>query len=152
MPDPVSFTSTSPRFGLPLLFAAQTQKEFFVNQAHALTDLLLHPAVEGEADTPPAEPEDGETWLVGNGASEQWSGHSGCLASFQAGSWVFARPRDGLRMLDKATGQDIRYHSEWIRAEAPSAPTGGSNVDLEARASIVALIEALVSAGVLRAP
>jgi hypothetical protein len=149
MPDPISFTSASARYGLPLLFAGQAQKEFFVNQALALTDALLHPAIEGEADDPPAAPEEGESWLVGAAPSGAWAERAGCLASFQAGSWVFAEPRDGLRVLDRATGQDIRYRGGWQRAATPAAPTGGATVDGEARAAIAALIEAMVSGGIL---
>jgi hypothetical protein len=150
MPDPISFTSASARYGLPLLFAGQAQKEFFVNQAHALTDALLHPAIEGEADDPPAAPQEGETWLIGTTPSGAWEGRAGWLACFQAGAWVFAEPRDGLRVLDRVTGQDIRYRSGWQRPITPEAPTGGATVDTEARAAITALVAALICAGILQ--
>ena len=149
MPDPITFISASPRFGLPLLFAGQAQKEFFVNEAHALIDALLHAAIEGSADSPPPTPEEGECWLVGDEPSGAWADHAGMLAAYQAGDWLFAAPRDGLHLLDRSTGQDIRYLDGWQRPETPAAPTGGTTIDAEARAAIVALVEVLVAAGIL---
>lgn len=149
MPDPIAFTSTSPRYRLPLLFAGQSQKEFFVNEAHALLDALLHPAVEGEANDPPASPAAGECWLVGAAPTGAWADHAGSLASFQAGTWLFAAPRVGLRVLDKGAPQDIRFDGGWQRAATPANPIGGGTIDSEARTAITELIEALVTAGIL---
>lgn len=149
MPDPITFASTSPRLGLPLLHAGQSQKEFFVNEAHALVDALLHAAIEGEADAPPSTPADGETWLVGDTPSDVWTGHAGALASFQAGDWIFASPRDGMAVLDRATGQSIRFLDGWQRPATPAEPVGGATVDTQARSAIVGLIEVLIASGIL---
>jgi len=149
MSDPLEFTSKSPRFGLPLLFSGQAQKEFFVNEANSLTDLLLHAAIEGEAAAPPPSPSAGECWLVAESPSGDWAGHEGQIASYQAGTWLFASPRDGMRVLDRSRGQDIFYRGGWQRTDPVSAPEGGTVVDAEARTAIRQLIAALVAGGIL---
>jgi hypothetical protein len=149
MSDPITFTSASPRFAIPLLFAGQSQKEFFVNEAHALVDALLHAAIEGEDGTPPSAPAEGECWLVGEAPGGTWADHAGALASYQAGGWIFAAPRDGMRVLDRSSGQEILYRDGWQRPGTPSAPAGGATVDVEARAAIAQLVEVLIASGIL---
>ena len=129
--------------------AGQAQKEVFVNEAHALADILLHPAIEGEADDPPSAPAEGECWLVGATPTGAWADHAGDVAAYQAGGWIFAAPRDGMRVLDRGSGQDIRYVGGWQRPTAPAEPAGGATVDVEARVAIAELIAALVAGGVL---
>lgn len=148
MSDPFLFDTASPRFGLPLLFPGQSQKETFVNEAHALADALLHPAIEGEGASPPPTPVDGESWLVGSSAAGAWAGQEGKLAFRQAGNWLFVAPRDGMRLLDRSTGQERRFFGTWKIAEEPVEPTGGSIVDAEARVAILQLIVALKVAGI----
>ncbi|HEX7709461.1 MAG TPA: DUF2793 domain-containing protein [Sphingomonadaceae bacterium] len=151
MPDPISFTSTTPRLCLPLLFVGQAGKEFYVNEAHARIDALLHSAIEGEANDPPASPADGACWLVGGAPTGGWAGHAGDLACSEAGTWLFVAPRDGMRLLDRSTGQLKLFRSGWIAPAGPALPAGGATVDAEARGAIGELVSALVEAGILAA-
>lgn len=129
----------------------QAQKESFVNEAFALADMLLHPAIEGEASSPPPAPQDGECWLVGNSPTGEWTGQAGSLAAFQAGTWLFAAPRNGMSVLDLSTGRTIRYINGWHLPGAVSPASGGAVVDTQARSAIAQIITALATAGVISA-
>lgn len=148
MSDPFPFDNTSPRWGLPFLFVGQAQKEVFVNEAHALADALLHCAIEGVATAPPEAPAEGASWLVGTPAAGDWAGQDGRLACRQAGNWLFISPRDGMRVLDRSTGQERRFFGTWRVAVEVTEPIGGSTVDAEARATISQLIAGLKEVGI----
>jgi hypothetical protein len=127
--------------------SGQSQKEFAVNEAHALTDALLHCAIEGEAGHPPEAPSDGECWLVSSPAAGEWAGHEGSIACRQAGLWLFIIPRDGMRIFNRSAAQDMRYCGGWHAPVTPASPSGGTTIDAEARAAIDALIETMQTAG-----
>ena len=151
MPDPIAFDSASPRFALPLLFAGQAQKEIYLNEALALVVALLHGAIEGTANAPPSAPVDGTCWLVGSAPTGDWAGASGKLAARQGGNWLFIAPRDGIRLLNRATGQDMLYSGGWKFPARPSTPAGGTTIDNEARTAIGQIISALATAGLIPA-
>lgn len=151
MSDPISFTSATPRLKLPQLFAAQAQKEFIVNESLARIDMLLHCAVEGVANEPPAALSEGEVWIVGDNPVGDWLGHAGELAGRQAGAWVFATPREGMRIFTRDTQQIVFWNGGWQRPQPPAAVQGGSTIDAEARAAIGNLIETLRNAGIFAA-
>lgn len=148
MTDPIEFQSQSARFGLPFLFAGQAQKEFFVNDAFARLDFLLHPVIEEELPDPPADPDNGKAWLAGDSATGDWAGRDGMIAGYQANSWVMLDPTPGMRVWDRATSQLLVFTDTWQRLAEPSLPTGGTTVDTEARSAIINLIETLRNAGV----
>ena len=122
MTQPIEFTDSSGRFHLPFLFAGQAQKEFFVNEAHALTDILLHTAVLGEQLEPPSGSVDGDVWLVADSAIGEWAGHDGELAGMQGGVWKFVPPADGMRVFDSSAMQFIVYSNGWTRPTTPTDP------------------------------
>lgn len=152
MTDPLTFASVTPRHAIPLLFSGQSEKEFYVNEAHALTDALLHCAIEDITDTPPAAPDEGDCWLIGSAPTGAWAGQAGRIACRQLGNWLFAAPRDGFSVLNRATGQILRFQAGWIAPIAPAAPTGGTTVDSQARTAFTALLTALTAAGIFAAP
>ena len=133
------------------MFAGQAQKEGYVNETSARIDALLHGAIEGEMAIPPATPIDGLCWLVGISPTGEWAGQSGKIAARQAGNWLFFTARDGMKLLNRATGQEIRYQSGWQVAARPIAPTGGTTIDTEARSAIAAIMVSLTTAGVIPA-
>lgn len=149
MSVPLTYSSRTSRFGLPLLFAGQAQKEFFINEAFALVDALLQPVIMGEAATPPAQPEEGSCWLVGTDASDSWTGHEGEIACYQAGSWLFAAASDGMRAFDRSRNAFVQYLGGWSAPMVVAAPSGGTTVDTEARLAVAALIEALAASGTI---
>ena len=131
--------------------AGQAQKESFVNEMAARIDALLHGAIEGQLAIPPAAPTDGQAWLVAANASAEWTGKSGMIAARQAGNWLFAAPRDGMKLLNRATGQEIRFAEAWKAAARPALPSAGTVVDNEARSAISSILTALTTAGIVPA-
>jgi len=149
MTDLISLDSASPRFALPLLFAGQAQKEVFVNEALSMIDGLLHCAVEEIVAVPPLVPDEGSAWLIAEDSTGDWADRGGQIALRQTSQWLFAAPRDGMRVLNKETGQDLRRtNGAWVAATAPAPLTGGAVVDTEARAMLAALVASLRQAGI----
>jgi hypothetical protein len=52
-------------------------------------------------------------------------------------------------VLEKPSGQEIRFVGGWQRPATPADPSGGTTVDAEARTAIAGLVEALIAAGIL---
>lgn len=149
MTAPATFTSATPRFSLPILFPGQAQKEYFVNEAHVMLDALVHTHVHGIADIPPANPAEGDAWLVQPAGQGDWSGNGQTIAVFTAGGWRFILPRAGMRIFDSASGRQIHFDGSWKFAAEPGLPTGGATIDLEAREAVAQLVTVLRDLGLL---
>ena len=152
MPEPIAFSSTAPRFAFPLLFAGQSQKELTFNEAILLADFLLHPVLEGTTTTVPNAPTPGQCWIVTTGASGIFAAKADQVAAWSEGGWRFITPKEGMRVYDRArTGHRIFRGAAWRATAMPSAPTGGTVVDAQARSAITAISDALREAGVFTA-
>jgi hypothetical protein len=149
MSDALNFPSTTPITGLPLLVAGQAQKELFVNQALAILDAFAPRAVAASLSEPPSAPAEGDCFRVIAPASQAWAGCEDHIAIRIGGAWHVIPPRDGMRLFDRAADRDLFFQSTWQSTSAPAAPTGGTVVDIEARAALATLIHALEQIGVL---
>src|SRR5690606_31531342 len=86
----------TPNLRLPCIAPAQAQKHVTHNEAIRALDALVHIAVEDRhLSEPPAEPVDGERYIVAGDASGSWAGHENEIAAFQDGAWAFYAPREG---------------------------------------------------------
>lgn len=143
---------TTERLKLPLLAAAQAQKEMTHNEALALADIAVQPVVVAVAPAAaPASPALGQCWIVGGAPTGQWAGQAGALACWTSGGWRFVAPFDGMQAWSLADqGIARRRAGVWVvgaRQPRVSPPSGGATVDSEARAALAALITGLEAHG-----
>lgn len=162
--------SATARFALPLLASGQAGKEWTHNEALALIDLALQPAVQAIGNNaPPDAPEVGQSWIVGPAPMGAWQGRAGALAGWTASGWRFVTPRDGFSVWSLSASRTAAYRDGvWregdvaasrllvdgvpvvqSRGAAIADPDGGATVDTEGRRAIGAMLAALRRHGLI---
>jgi Protein of unknown function (DUF2793) len=162
----------SDRLKLPLLAAAQAQKEVTHNEALALADIAVQAVVRAVAPSVvPTSPALGQCWIVGGTPTGAWTGRADHIAAWTAGGWRFVAPFEGMQAWSVADGQMVRRTAtSWVvgvltastlsiggqqvvaaRRPRVIAPTGGATIDSQARAAIISIIEGLESHGLFSA-
>lgn len=115
-------SETSPNLGLPLVMPAQAQKHVTVNEALLRLDALVQARAQSRSlAVQPTTPEDGQGWLVPDGASgADWAAMTaGSLAIFRDGFWSELAPKPGWRVHLIDEGRDIVFHgTAWMLAGA----------------------------------
>lgn len=141
----------TPRHGMPLLSAGQSQKELTHNEALMLLDALISPRIEGVmTNQPPAEPLAGQCWIVGAAPQGGWTGQAHRLAIATQGGWRFADvPVGGTATLATNGATWRRISTGWQGPTAINPPSGGTVIDMECRTALIALITALISSGTI---
>jgi hypothetical protein len=160
----------TPRLALPLLQPGQAQKETTHNEALTVLDLTVQASVlTVGTNVPPAVPLVGSAWIVGTAPTGGWVGQARAIAGWTSGGWRFVAPRDGMTVWSVADGQAARFGGgAWTigvlagsrvsiggvdvvgarRAAVPD-PAGGSVVDIQARATISAILGVLRGHGLI---
>lgn len=114
------------KLALPLLEGAQAQKHVTVNEALARLDALTHISLAGmEGIIPPPTPVEGETHVVGQGATGLWAGQDGVLAVFLNTGWDFVIPQPGWVGWDAGRGIRVTFDGQgWIAGAGAMSPSG----------------------------
>lgn len=143
-------SQTTPIMGLPMLVAGQAQKEITHNEALVMIDALVAGmAVAGGVNTPAAQPQPGQCWLVGDSPTGPWSGRAGALAIWTVGGWRFAQlPVHSVIRVGAAAVQYRRTPTGWAPPATILDPAGGTVIDSECRIAVNQLIAAAKIAGI----
>ncbi len=142
---------TTPNFGLPMLHVGQAAKELTHNEALMLIDALLLGRVKAIAYDPlslTAAP--GDLWIVGSGASGDWSAMEDNLALKTDGGWRFIVPARFTRLFNEAEHCFVHFDAGWHLPAALPVLQPSTTEDEGARALLSALVIALESNGSVR--
>ncbi len=160
----------SPRLQLPLLSAGQAQKEITHNEALLRVDGLTHPVLESRyLATPPASPVSGQLWLVPAAATGAWATQTGMLALWTDGGWRYLSVPPGFLAWARLELMFVWYdgtfwhNGDWpvsslsvagktvVQAQSGAipAPSGGTTIDSQARATLGQILTALRGHGLI---
>ena len=132
-------TDVTANLSLPYILPSQAQKHVTHNEALQRLDVVTQLTVVGTASLPPADPLEGDCWIVDSGASDAWLGQEGRIAIRQDAAWTFVEPREGWRAWNKSL-QGLRVHdgSGWTSPFADDPlPRLGINTTVVSTGSIL---------------
>jgi Protein of unknown function (DUF2793) len=119
--------SQTPRFSLPLIAAGQAQKHVTHNEALMALDFLVQLSVSGApANTPPANPVEGQCVIVGSSPTGIFAGKAQAIAAYQDGQWRFFTPVIGWLATRMPEGSAMVFDgASWRAISVSSAETLG---------------------------
>jgi hypothetical protein len=140
------------------------------NEALQILDAATSAIVEEPPrNDPPASPSEGTSYIVGAAPTGAWSGKAGQIATMSAGGWRFLEPADGLSALVRSSRLRAEYFAgSWeigvaraarveiggeqvlaLQSVAIASPSGGTTVDVQARAAIDQMLDMLRGHGLI---
>lgn len=88
--------TTTPKYGITELEAAQSQPEIVVNEAIRVLEAMSQLRVlDKDVTTPPSSPTEGDTYIIPSGASGAWASFPFYIVVSVGGEWVYIQPLTG---------------------------------------------------------
>lgn len=106
----------TPKMGLEILSASQSQKHVTVNDDMRILDALCNITVINQTtNTPPGSPADGSTYIVGSSPTGSWVGYASKIAYYNSNAWQIYTPTTGWIAYDTAQNAYFQWSgSAWI--------------------------------------
>lgn len=160
----------SARYSISLLQVGQSQKELTHNEGLQALENCVQPIVEADpSNVPPSAPQPGQQFLVAENPTGAFANAALNLATWTEAGWLFTAPRERFSAIDARTGlkwsfESGGWHLGVVRANevqvdgkkvvgrqrpAIPAPSGGTVVDQEARATLQAILSAMREHGLV---
>ena len=111
-------SQSSPVMGLPYIQPSQAQKHVTHNEALRILDAVTQLSVlSAELNAPPAEPVEGDRYIVAPPGAGDWAGRGHAIAVRVDNTWQFFVPRAGWRADVQPTGAALRFDgASWVAA------------------------------------
>jgi len=102
--------SKTSKFEFDLLTELQVLKYPTINANTIGLDTIAQISVINQTTTtPPGSNSNGDAYVIGSGATDDWSGHDGKFTWYVNGAWKIITPFAGMRIYDIALAQEFRY-------------------------------------------
>jgi hypothetical protein len=106
---------STPRLNLDELEIGQAQPEVTFNEAMKKLDVFAMPVALAIQNSPPTSPAEGNIYIVGTSPTGVWQTHSGQIAQYYNGAWVYYTPSAGWCFSVVANGLYVYINTIWTR-------------------------------------
>lgn len=114
----------TPNLEFQLMGSNQSQKHVTFNESMLDLDVLVQLTVlSRQVSTPPVAPSLGDRYIVGDSATDLWSGQEGRIALWLNSHWKFFSPKEGwvATILDESNS--VRYDGDsWVEQPVATGP------------------------------
>ncbi|MEL7112282.1 MAG: DUF2793 domain-containing protein [Pseudomonadota bacterium] len=113
----------SAKLNFPYLLPNQAQKHLTVNESLSALDALVQLSVISMDETaPPSAPQEGDRYIIGEGATGDWAGAEALVVSFQRGAWQRFTPQPGWQAWVEASDAFVVFDGTAWRASSEPGP------------------------------
>jgi hypothetical protein len=121
----------TPKLNLNKIYPQQEDNEGKITDSFRILDSLVQPSVlDMNLNSPPANPNEGDCYVVGTSPTGAWAGHKNHITEYYEGEWRFIVPRNGWMVWAIDEGKAYYFDVDrWKKAIGWSAEIGTTDLE-----------------------